>query len=269
MTQSKDIPGSIVLGSASGGAQGNGSINAKSFFQDGVEVESNNPLDRYFNPSNTKKGQIRLTTTNLTNVYQYTGTGRAVITGITACNISGNGGVESEISAVVNDSSLATDFSIANRIPVPAGTSDDLIKRPKVLEPNDLLKMQAVDADVFDVTVTIAEYDNNSNLFNAFLATGSSAESGLVSIYDETNANGSAVESILLTSIENGINGTLVDLAINDGTTDYFLTFDLNVPEKTTVEVCEKPKHIPNGGSIKIQVSEADKIIVHASGRTL
>lgn len=267
MSQIKIIPGQVSLGSATG-LTGDGTINAQGFFKEGSELLGQDNISDIVGTANGKIATVNLTTTNLTNVFTYTGSGRALLTGILVSNIEGV--TESQINAVINDNSdSATDFTITGNMPVPAGTSVELLRKPKVLEPNDIVKLQASDANFLNATLTIAEFNDDTSLFSAFNATGTTEAAGLTAIYTESNTNGSVIDSILLSTEEVGINGTLVDVSIYDGVNDFYLTFNLNVPEKTTVEICESPKHLENGSSIRVKVSEADKITVSVSGRQI
>lgn len=223
------------------------------------------PLDHYFNPANTVNYRVDLNSTSLTNAYQYTGTGRAVVTGIHVANVDGTN--EADIDAIINDNSAATDYYIAKALPLPADTSLELLKRPKVLEPSDQIKLQASAASDLQATITVAPFDDNSSLFNKFLSIGTSGS--LQTVYTESGTNGSVIESILLANDESGTNGVEVDLVLNDGTNDTYLTYTMNIPAGSTVEVCETPKHLPNSGTIKIQVSNADRCDVSISGRQI
>lgn len=225
------------------------------------------PIDKYFNSANNSVDRLALSGTTLTDSYQYTGTGRAIITSINVCNTDGT--TEYEIDALIRDNSGAADFYIAKGLPVPADTSLELLRRPKVLEASDRLKFQANSANKFEIVTTIATLDTNTKLFNAFLSAGSGAVGTNVTVYSESGTAGSVVESILLANDQVGVGGVEVTVTLNNGTNDTKLVSTLNVPPKSTVDICDGPKFLPNGGSIKIQVSDADRCDITVSGRKL
>jgi hypothetical protein len=269
MAQQRKIPGNLQVGNPTGGNTGDGTINAQGYFIDGEELKLSDPLGTFINVANSNLVKTRLTNTSLNTIYTYTGTQRAIVSSVVASNINGFGGNESQITMVLRDHSVSTDFFITANIPVPAGTSVELLRKPKVLEPSDALKFQALTANAFELTITIAEFEDDASLFNASFATNTASVTNPVAVYTESNSSGSVIDSILLSTVENGQNGTLTNVSIWDGTTDRYIVFELNVPEKTTIELVENVLHLPNNHSIRVKVSEEDKVIVNVSGRKI
>ena len=144
-----------------------------------------------------KTTSLNLSTNTLTNSYQYTGTGRAIIYGVCAANVDGTN--EVNISMAVNDFSAGADVYVTRNIPIPADTSIEIIKRPIVLMPNDRLKFQASSVNDVQLITRYVEFDSNTNLFNnLYKATAGAVTPLFPTMYTELNTNGSVIESLTL-----------------------------------------------------------------------
>lgn len=195
---------------------------------------------------------LNLTSTTITNGYQYTGTGTAIVFGVLASNK--NDTTEVEVDMLTNDSSQATDFYQARNIPIPAKNSIELIKRPKVLKQNDQLKFRTNLANETDITVRYAEFDSNADTFNLHYEGTPSAVGAFETIYTESGVNGSVFESFLLANAE--VSDVEATIKISDGVGNPVVVNKLNVPAKTSIELAEIPYVLKNGDSINVQITQ-------------
>jgi hypothetical protein len=177
------------------------------------------------------------------------------------------------ISATLNDiyveleGSLYANTTIAGNIPVPGGVSIELLDRPKVLYPNDLIKMRTTANSAMHALI-VYETSTDTNLFGSGYHVGTGNTT-----FDMFTASGnSVIESLQLTNFSNtflrDVNVRTVWVNASNVVQGYF-TFNTGVPNKSTVEVLGAPKVLPSGHKIQIQVNEADHLDAIVSGKLI
>ena len=102
-----------------------------------------------------KNAQFDLTTTDATDVYTVPSNSRAIIQNIHMANI-GAGNVT--IQAHIYDNSVTTQFTFAKHT-IAANSSQSMADGTIILEENDVLRVQAADADKIEGTAAILEFD--------------------------------------------------------------------------------------------------------------
>jgi hypothetical protein len=157
-----------------------------------------------------------------------------------------------------------TPIQLANQIPVPAGSSIELLKRFKVMNPSDILNFQANANSVIQVIIS---YEINNT--NSYFRNGLDVTSTVSDIFSSSNTNGSYVESCLIatdSSLDEKVTVSWTDASNN--TIAYF-SYDLIIPANGSVELFEKPKFIANGNKIRAFSGSDNAIEILISGRNL
>lgn len=157
-------------------------------------------------------------------------------------------------------------ISFATNIPVPAGTSVELLKKPKVLQPSDLIQLQASADGDLHATITI-EPITETKLFGA----GVDITSGATYTTLHTATANSVIESILLSNDDSGaldVKATVVWTNAADTIQGYFV-FDLIVANDSTVEILEQPKFLQNGFKVRVLANQADRLEAIIAGKTV
>ena len=124
--------------------------------------------------------------------------------------------------------------AIAAGVPIPGATALELLKKPKIMYPNDTLKM-FTDVGTSKVTVTYATVDDTTYFSNGILHNNAVANT----LYTFTAA--SVVESVLLVN-SNTASSIQATVEWTDGSNNNktYLAYGLIVPPQATVEVMEK-----------------------------
>jgi hypothetical protein len=181
-----------------------------------------------------------------------------LISSIHVTNISAN---EGWITAEQSFSG-GPDIQIANQIPVPAGSSIELIKRFKVLNPSDALNFQANANSTIEVIISYF-VDNSGEYFSSGLDVTDTISDAFVS----SNTNGSYVESCLAVTDSGFDEKITVAWTDNTDTILAHFAYDLVIPANGSVELFEKPKFIADGFKIRAVASANDSIEILLSGR--
>ena len=183
---------------------------------------------------------------------------RTIVHSIHICNISG---AEASISGEIQSS-----FSLAHTVPVPAGSAVELLHQPKVLGPSETIELQSDTASALEATIVV-EYKEDTDFWDAAIDLTSGAT--MTDIYTSTS-NPSVVQSILLAN-DDGSNDVKARVVWTDGSNNIqsYLVYDMVIPAKSTVEICEKPKYLASGYKLRAQANIADRLEVTASGKQI
>lgn len=185
---------------------------------------------------------------------------RYVVKSIHVTNI---GAASAEVSAEINGTGVAS-ISLANKIPVPAGASIELLKRIKVLHPSDAIRLLASAAATLHAVITVAAYDNTT-MFRAGVDLTSTT---ITDLYVAT-AN-TAIESIMISN-DIGTANSKIAVIWTDGANaaQGYYAYDMVIPGGSTVELLDGPKRIPTGHKIRVQAGDSNRLEVIISGQTL
>ena len=167
-------------------------------------------------------------------------------------------------------SSSTANVSFANKIPVPARSSLELLRKPQILQANDLIKLQSFDAGVAlgNLLHSIIVYENKANV-EGYVGVGINADTTTGDVYVSTGVS-TIIDSIKLVN-----SGDLGNIAITVTWTDSanaiqsYFTSTLIVPQNSSIELCEAPKRIPSGHKVRALATTASQVSVLLSGRTL
>jgi hypothetical protein len=184
---------------------------------------------------------------------------RYLISSIHVTNISSSDGWITAEQSLSGGSAI----QISNEIPVPAGSSIELLKKFKVMYPSDILNFKANADSAIHVTISYF-IDNSDQYFRSGVELPTNT---ITDVFVSANTNGSYIESCLLAT--DSIYDELITVTWTDGSNAVqgYFSYDLVVPANSSIELLEKPKFIANGNKIRAQAGLADRIEVLVSGR--
>jgi len=228
-----------------------GVLTSTSFAGDGSALTGIAAGGGDFNTSISGYVTVSALTTSMATVYtESAGSSyRTIVHSIRATNKSG--------SEVTVSGELYGSTKFAHLIPIPAGSSVELLKKPKVLHNTNIIEMQASSGSAIDVTISYETQENND-----LVATGTNINSTSVTTCATMGA-AAVVESILLTN-DDGTNDVKATITwTNDGgTIQAYLSYELVVPAGASVELLEKPLAMPNGHKIRATANIANRLDV-------
>lgn len=174
----------------------------------------------------------------------------------TAANVTGQ---------IVGGTGTYSSITFANTVPVPVGSSVELLKKPKILQPGDYVQMQATTDNNLHVTLTI-ESSTDTKYFGAGVDITTAAT--FTDLYTMT-AN-SVIESVLLSN-DDPTNDLKARVVWTDGSNNVqgYFAFDLIVPSQATVECLETPKFIENGYKVRVYSNQANRLEAIIAGKTV
>ena len=230
---------------------GAGICTAKEFYGDGSNLTGIAAGGGDFNTSISGYANYAVTT-SMANAYTESAGAsyRTIIHSILICNISA--------SEVTVSGMLYGDTAFAHLIPVPAGSSVELLKKPKVLANTNTIKLQASDNSALQATISLETQENND-----LTGTGTDLTSAATMTDLFTLSGAAVVESVLLTN-DDGTNDVKARVAWTDGsnTVQSHLCYDLVVPAQSSVELLENPLAMPSGHKLRAEANQADRLEV-------
>ena len=157
----------------------------------------------------------------------------------------------------------------AYNIPIPTGTTIELLKQPQVLNPSDVIIMRGTDydrngsSDAVQVYISYEE-TNNTDYFGVGLGTVGIAVTSPTTVYTSTT-DPSVIQSIrLVNRTDSG--GYPVSVTVNSGVTTTYLVDDLIVPKYGSVEILDTTIAITADDIIRVIVDQVETIDVQVSG---
>lgn len=160
----------------------------------------------------------------------------------------------------------------AYNVPLPPGTSVELLEKPQILNPSDRITMRSTDVsrngvdDIIEVFVTYEE-KTSTEYFGVGVSTVGLAVTTPVGIFTSSTYP-SIVESIrLVNRTDSGAYPVTVD--VTSGVTTTKLIDSLIVPKYASVELLDQPKRLQTNDIIKVQVDQASTIEVQISGKQI
>ena len=157
----------------------------------------------------------------------------------------------------------------AYNIPIPAGTSVELLKQPQVLNPSDIIVMRGADynRNGSDNAVQIYisyEVKTDINYFGVGLGTVGIATTNPTTVYASTTYP-SVIQSIRLANRTDS-GGYPVSVTITSGVATTYLVSELVVPKYSNVEILDTPKALNTNDTIQVIVDQTQTIDFQLSG---
>ena len=187
---------------------------------------------------------------------------RYIVHSIHVTNI--DGASSADISGQIVGSTYI-DVALCNTVPIPAGSSVELLKKPKVLQPDDAIQFQASANNMLHVSIVV-EAVLGTQLFGTGVDI---ADAGIYVTLHTATAN-SVIESVLLVN-DDGANDVIARVVWTNGsdTIQGYLAYNIIVPADSTVEVLEQPKYLSNGYKVKIYCDVADRLEAVIAGKVV
>lgn len=193
-----------------------------------------------------------------------------IIYSINASNVAAGNTEVNVIGAFDFIGSGTTERSyFAYNIPIPTGTSVELLRQPQVLNPSDKIVMRGTDYnrigndDVVEVYISYQEKTSSSYFGIGYNGVGIGTTSA-IGIFTSTGS-GSVIQSIRLVN-RTDTGGYPASITVTSGINTIYLIDDLIVPKYSSVELLDTPKTLKTNDTIKIIVDEAEAIDVQVSG---
>jgi len=160
----------------------------------------------------------------------------------------------------------------AYNIPIPTGTSIELLEQPQILNANDRITIRSTDYsragtdDIVKVFITYEE-KSGSDYFGVGISTAGLGVTTPVGVYTSSTYP-SVVQSIrLVNKTDTGSYPVTVDVTTGASTTK--LVDNLIVPKYGSVELLAQPKRLLTDDVIKITVDQAETIEAQISGKQI
>ena len=231
------ISGGIVDISISGGAGGGG---GSGLFNTGITSSVGSAI-----------------TTGMATIY--TATDTDIVHSIHITNIDGTN------SADVSGQLYAGEYSIAYTVPVPAGSSVELLKQPKILNTGETIQLQASADGDLHATISLEPKAGDTT----YIGVGTDITAA-ATYTDLWIATADAVLQGILLSNDDGTSDVKATVVWTDGADNIqgYFTYDMVIPADATVEILEQPKFLPSGYKVRVQANQADRLEAILSAKT-
>jgi hypothetical protein len=169
-----------------------------------------------------------------------------------------------EVTGSFDGTTYSSNISFSNTIPVPIGSSVELLKKPKVLQPNDRIQLNANVENTLNSVITYETQSSTDYFGTGVDITGTATFTTL-----HTASGNSVIESILLSN-DDGVLDVKARVAWTDGADviQGYYAYDLIIPADATIEILEQPKYLPNGHKIQVYANQPNRLEAILSGRT-
>jgi hypothetical protein len=169
-------------------------------------------------------------------------------------------------SADISGQLYAGQYSIANTIPVPAGSSVELLKQPKILAASETIQLQASANSVLHATITVETKAGDVT----YVGVGTDITTAATYTDLWTATANSMLQGILLAN-DDGTADVKARVVWTDGSNNIigYYAYDLTVPADATVEILEQPKYLPNGYKVRVYANQANRLEAILSARTI
>ena len=192
-----------------------------------------------------------------------------IIHSISASNI-GAGNTEVNVIGAFDYNGGEVSY-FAYNIPIPTGTTVELLREPQVLNPSDTIQMRGTNAlrdgwdDAVEVHISYEQTTSNKHFGKGF-GNVAIASTTLVGIH--TASANSVVQSIRLANkTDNG--AYPVSVSVTSGVSTIYLVDNLIIPKYASVELLDNPKALLSGDIVNIEVDQVQTIDVQISGKTV
>ena len=187
---------------------------------------------------------------------------RYIVHSIHVTNI---GTVAANITTELTGTTYSSGISLSNTLPVPVGGAVELLKKPKVMQPSDVINMLSDQASTLHATI-IYETSTDVKYFGAGVDVTTDAT--YTDLY--TMTADSVLESVLVVndSIDSDSKVTLVWTNGSNVIQGYY-AYDFIIALNSTVELLEKPKFVTSGYKLRIQSNVGNRVEAIVAGKTV
>ena len=235
---------------------GAGICTAKEFYGDGSNLTGLAAGGGEFNTGISEYATYAVTTSMAAAfTSNASATHRTIIHSCRVTNISSS---EVTVSGELYGTSVHRKF--AYLIPVPAGSSVELLKKPKVLGSSQTVELQCSANSALQATIA-AERQENTAL------QGAAIDSTTTSVADLFTLTAAAVVESILCANDDGTNDVKATVSWTDGSDSVqaYLSYEMIIPAQASVELLENPLAMPSGHKIRVTANQADRLCTIAA----
>lgn len=250
-----------------------GIVTATSFRGDASYFTNNSIDSTLFNIGFTSSLTATLTGIGTTVLTLPSTTGRDYI--IHSINVANVATGSTEINVIGAFDFVATERSyFAYNIPVPTGTSVEMLKQPQILNPSDRITMRSTDFNrvgidsSLEVYISYQERNTVTDYFGVGLGTVGLAVSDRVPVYTSVSSP-SMIQSIRLANRTDSGAYPVSVFVTTSGLSTINLVDNLIIPKYSSIELLDTPKRLNTNDTIGIQLDQASTIDIQVSGRLI
>lgn len=178
-----------------------------------------------------------------------------------------------------HDFNGSVNVPIANRIIIPYQGSLELLEQPRVANPSDIIRLQALTG------IGTAETGHDGGL-DAFIILSRKQDTNYIgvgrtiTVTDQevftSVTNASVIQSISVANYNSNVDADVTVSIFREGTVggiattgirQGYLVYNLTVPKNSNVEICQKPKHLLAGDSILVTTTPINSVGIVVAGK--
>lgn len=258
ITTSSAVIGSGVTINASGINASAGIVTATSFVGSGANLTGISASGK-FNTGINSITAYAVTNSMATAYTAPAAAGRYIVQSIHVTNIDGtnNGTVSGQLYAGA--------ISIGQVVPVPAGSSVELLKQPKVLSPGETIQLQANANSTLHATIAIEPKVGDTT----YVGVGTDITAA-ATYTDLWTATGNSVLQSILVSNDDGTSDVKTRVVWTDGSNNIqgYYAYDMVIPAAATVEILETQKYLPSGFKVRVYANQANRLEAMLAAKT-
>jgi hypothetical protein len=168
---------------------------------------------------------------------------------------------------------------IANKVIIPYQGSLELLEQPRVANPSDIIRLQALTG----IGTNALGHDGG---LDAFITISTKTDTNFVGIGSTVTLTDqeiftsvtypSVVQSINITNYNNNVDadvtvsifrgGTVGGIATT-GVRQGYLAYNLTIPKNSVIEICQKPKYLLAGDSILVTTNPTNSVGIIVAGK--
>jgi hypothetical protein len=187
---------------------------------------------------------------------------RYIVHSIHVTNI---GTVAANITTELTGTTYSSGISLSNTLPVPVGGAVELLKKPKVMQPSDVINMLSDQASTLHATII---YETSTDVKYFGSGVDVTTDATYTDLY--TMTADSVLESVLVVndSLDSDAKVTLVWTNGSNVIQGYY-AYDFIIALNSTVELLEKPKFVTSGYKLRIQSNVGNRVEAIVAGKTV
>lgn len=168
---------------------------------------------------------------------------------------------------------------IANRLPIPSESAIELLEQPRIANPSDIIRLQALTGigtqatgmdgglDAF-ITISRKADTNYIGIGKTIISTDqelftSATYPSFIQSISVANYNMNIDADITVSLFRGGTVGNIAATGVRQG----YLAYNLTIPKNSIIELCSKPKYLQAGDSILVTSTPINSVGVIISGR--
>ena len=230
-----------------------GAVTATSFVGDGSSLTGIAAGGGAFNTSISEYATYAVTTSMATAFTSNASSSHRTI--VHSCRVTNISSSDVTVSA-----NIAGTFKMAWSIPVPAGSSVELFKKPKTIGASTTVQLMCSANNALEAAIS-AERQENTDLDSAGLNLTST------SVTDALTMSAAGVFESMLCINDDGSADVKATVEWTNGsnTRQAYLAYEMVIPAASSVEILEQPLAIPSGHKIRVTANVANRLDFYAS----